>query len=91
MWERRNLGDGAGQREMEGEVKLQEVGFQTRRTGEGERSMGVRKFGKRKGGTRLREGRFIERKRAGDAAVAGRVAGGEVRDLRMEKGEERGG
>ena len=32
-----------------------------------------------------------ERKRAGDAAVAGRVAGGEVRDLRMEKGEESGG
>ena len=34
-------------------MKLQEIGFQTRGIGEGEQSMGVKKFGKRKGGVRL--------------------------------------
>ena len=36
-------------------MKLREVRFQTRRTGEGGRSMIVRKFGKRKGGVRGEE------------------------------------
>ena len=36
-------------------MKFLEVGFRTGRTGEGERSMVVRKFGKRKGGVRGEE------------------------------------
>ena len=60
-------------------MKLQEIGFQTGGIGEGEQSMGVKKFGKRKGGVRLGDGWFVERKRAGDEAVARRIAGGEER------------
>ena len=62
-------------------MKLREIGFQTRKNGEGGRSMSGMKSVRGKGGVRMGDEWFVERKRAGNEAEAGRTGGGEERDL----------